>query len=352
MTARGAAEAAGSGRHRVVVVVGPGRSGTSALTRGLEALGVELGDRLKPATRKNAKGFFEDVELLDINYRVHEALGLRRNGSSVCPVEAGQWASADLASLKDEAVRVIRGRFGRCPLWGFKCGGVLRVLPFWEEVLGAAGLDTAYVVAIRNPLNVALSRGKLDAYREAQEKSDLEWLAQVVPYFRRVLARPLVVVDYDKLMADPAKQMRRVAAALRLPVTEDAERRIGAYAKEFLVPGLRHHRATHAELAASPRVNGLTRDAYTWLLRLANDEITSDAAPFRADWARIEGAFAGMAPLLRHIDVLEGELRRRGPGLRALWRAVARRAPTRMAWPDARLWLAAGARGIGRRSTA
>jgi hypothetical protein len=40
-----------------VVVLGAGRSGTSAATRGLQALGVDLGDRLRPGGGKNPTGF-------------------------------------------------------------------------------------------------------------------------------------------------------------------------------------------------------------------------------------------------------------------------------------------------------
>ena len=72
------------------------------------------------------------------------------------------------------------------------------------------GLDVRYLVALRNPLSVAASRGKLDARRGRQQKSDLEWLVNVVPYFRRARSRPLVVVDYDLLLANPEAQAKIV----------------------------------------------------------------------------------------------------------------------------------------------
>ena len=50
--------------QKVVIVVGAGRSGTSTITRGLSALGIELGDNLKPGSAKNPKGFFEDLDIL------------------------------------------------------------------------------------------------------------------------------------------------------------------------------------------------------------------------------------------------------------------------------------------------
>jgi hypothetical protein len=317
----------GEARHRVAVVVGPGRSGTSATTGALRALSVDLGNRLKPALRKNAKGFFEDLDLLAINYRLHETLGLRPNGSSLSPIDPGRWHEPALAALRREAVQLIRLRFGASPLWGFKCGGVLRVLPFWEDVLRDLDLDIVYVVAIRNPLSVAASRAKLDVFRGVQEKSDLELLAQIVPYFRRVLARPFVVVDYDRMIADADREIRRMAQHLQVDISPEVEQQIRTYAASFLTSELRHHSTTLSDLAESAGVNPLTRDAYLLLLRLASDSVDSRSTDFEAEWRRIEAGFSDMAPLLRHIDHLEDQLRGRTPSLKGLWRTIVQHLP-------------------------
>lgn len=51
------------------------RSGTSAITRGLQVLGVELGDRLLPLIEgDNAKGFWEDIDLNALNIEILSAL--------------------------------------------------------------------------------------------------------------------------------------------------------------------------------------------------------------------------------------------------------------------------------------
>jgi len=315
---------------RVAVVVGPGRSGTSAITRGLAALDIPLGDRLKPGVgRKNAKGFFEDEDLLEVNYRLHEAFGLRRNGSSVHPVSDALWRELDLEPLRDEALRIIDERFAGHDLWGFKCGGVMRLLPFWEDVFARRGIEPVYVVAIRNPLSVAGSRQRLDYFRGLQEKCDLEILAQVVPYFRRVARSPFLVVDYDNLMENPRRELDRMAATLGVTRTETVERGIEAYRSEFLSEDLRRNRTDPEALIAEPRINPLTRDAYDWLHRLACDRVDPDSEALWADWGRIEGQFAAMGPVLRHVDFLEDKLRGRALGLNKLWQTVADRVPLR-----------------------
>lgn len=305
----------GRPRQRVVVVVGAGRSGTSALTRGIGALGVELGDRLKPGTRKNAKGFFEDQDFIDINYRLRDAFGIKRSGAGVSVVPPERFEADDVAPIFDDAVALIRRRFADVDPWGFKAGGVLSFLPFWERVFEEAGQRPHYVLALRNPLSVARSRAKVSLRRGIQENSDLEFLARVVPYFSRAARHPLAIVDYDRLMRDAKGELLRVAGALALPVTAEVEAEVDRYAGEFLSGELRHHSFGENELRAHPRLNPLARDAYLALFRLASGETTLQSDDFRAEWARIERAHADLAPLLRHIDGLEAELRRQRTGV-------------------------------------
>ena len=105
-------------------------------------------------------------------------------------VDPRGWQEADLAPLQREAADTMRRRFGEAPVWGFKYAQTLRLLPFWEESFRCAGLEASFVVAARNPLSVARSRAALDSARGVQEKSDLEWLVNVVPYFRQMAERP------------------------------------------------------------------------------------------------------------------------------------------------------------------
>ena len=291
-----------------VVVLGAGRSGTSAITRALAAVGVDLGGDLRPGGGKNPTGFFEDQALLDLNKRLKRALGIR--GDSVRLIEDAEWDAPALAALRAEAVAIIRGRFGGRPLWGYKYGRTLRLLPFWRAVYAELGLDVRYVVALRNPLSVARSRGALDARRGTQEKSDLEWLVNVVPYFRQVRERPFVVVDYDRVMAEPTAELARIARVLALPAPPDVERSIRAYAEEFLKPGMRHSRFTAADLAVDPKLNPWTRRGYLWLYRFATGEADPADPRLWEEWEPIERAVAELAGALCHIDRVESDVRR------------------------------------------
>ena len=61
---------------QIVVVLGMHRSGTSAITRGLQVLGVELGSNLlSPEAGINDKGFWEDVDVTAFNDEFLKELG-------------------------------------------------------------------------------------------------------------------------------------------------------------------------------------------------------------------------------------------------------------------------------------
>jgi hypothetical protein len=298
----------GSTRQRAIVVLGAGRSGTSAVARAVQAIGVELGDRLRPGGGKNPTGFFEDQDLLALNKRLKRLLDIR--GDSVRLIEEDEWQAPALRSLQSEAVELIRSRFGGYPIWGYKYARTLRMLPFWLEVYRELDLDVGYVMALRNPISVARSRDKLDPRRGTQEKSDLEWIVNVVPFFRLVRGAALVAVDYDLVMGAPAAQLERMAAALSLPLTDDVRASISAYVSGFLRSDMRHSRFTMEDIERHPTMNVLVRRGYPLLYRLATDEWSPADAAFWEAWAEIEARTAELAPALRHIDRVENELRR------------------------------------------
>ena len=60
---------------KIIVVFGMHRSGTSALTRGLQTMGVDLGDNLMPpVSGNNDKGFWEDLDINALNLEMLDFL--------------------------------------------------------------------------------------------------------------------------------------------------------------------------------------------------------------------------------------------------------------------------------------
>jgi hypothetical protein len=290
-----------------VLVLGAGRSGTSIITRAIQAVGVELGDDFKPPSRKNPTGFFEDAALLRLSKKLRRTLGLRPD--SLRLLEESVWTSPEVTPFYGTFSATINDRFADTPIWGFKYGRTMRLLPFWARLFEDMDIEPRYVMAIRNPLSVARSRAKLDGHRGQQENSDLEWLVNVVPYFELVRHKKLVVVDYDRLMDDPVMQLERLAARLDLPPTDQSRLEIRSFANEFLKPGLQHTHFSIDDLRRAKNINVLVRDAYCWLDRLASDEISPAATELWDDWATIQADVLALGPILERLDVLARQRR-------------------------------------------
>ncbi len=292
---------------RAVLILGAGRSGTSIVARATQAIGVDLGDDFKPPSRKNPTGFFEDAALLALSKKLRRALGLRPD--SLRLLDETVWDGPVVAPFYDEFSRVIEARFSGSPVWGFKYARTMRLLPFWVRLFDGMGIEPSYVMPVRNPLSVARSRARLDRRRGTQENSDLEWLTNVVPWFDLVRDRPLVVVDYDRLVSEPVRQLGRMADRLCMPVDDRVQASIETFASEFLSPGLQHTRFTLDDLMASPDIHRLLKAAYRLLDRLATDDLDSGSQELWDEWRGIRDRLLEYGPVLRQIDSLNRDLR-------------------------------------------
>src|SRR3546814_15155293 len=114
-----AATAAGDGRATCVLVLGMHRSGTSALTRVLNLLGVALGRQLmQAAAGNNETGFWEHQDAVDAHEALLAAFGMRWSDPRRLP---DGWEETPAADTARAAIRpTIAAQFDGVPLWGVK----------------------------------------------------------------------------------------------------------------------------------------------------------------------------------------------------------------------------------------
>jgi len=272
------------------------------------ALGVDLGDHFKKASKKNPTGFFEDADLLAISKAVRRVLGIRADSVRLLADDA--FEDPRLHDLQKKAIDIIQQRFGQSPIWGFKYGRTLRILPFWDRVLEATNTSPAFVVALRHPMSVAKSRFKIDPRRGIQAASDLEWLVSIVPFLRKTIPNRLVVVDYDDLMDNPGPELLRISSELKLPSETASASHIDDFVDRFLDTSLRHTRFSDEELIASTQINPIVKDAYRLLRSLARpDREENNRQAFWEDWSEIEQRLYDLRPILALMDRRQDEWR-------------------------------------------
>lgn len=305
--------AARKGPRRVFVVAGMHRAGTSVVARGLQALGIDLGDRLMSAdVRMNARGFFEDLDVVGIDDGLLEMLSA--DWKSIALLAGVDWGADDFAHARTEARQLLAARLARTGQFGFKDPRVPRVLPFWQRAIAEAGADDAYVIAVRHPLSVIDSltaRDGLDVRR-----SGWLWLTHILCALHYTAGRPRVVVDYDRVVAAPERELARIAQALGLSSTAPAVAGAPSYG-EFVSAALRHAEHAPGDLAGRD-VPPLVRDVHALAQQLARDEAGVNAADTTAVVATLFAGLTAFAPLLAYagsaeraadqVPRLEGEL--------------------------------------------
>jgi len=273
---------------RAVVVLGMHRSGTSALARGVQMLGVYLGNNFLSPQPDNPTGYWEDKNIYELNERLLAVFGLK--WEEVALIDDSRWDEPQVEALRAEAVEYLGSQFVGHPLWGFKDPRTLRLLPFWHSVLLRLEVDECYLVVIRNPRSVAISLSRRHGMDVAT--AHLLWLVYVVPYLSKIANRPFIVADYDLVMADPRGQLERIACGLKIALNDTNKAGIEQFASNFLDPDLRHSFFNESGFDTSPNLRPLTREAYLWLRWLATDRIGTDSPRFWSAWESSRQAVA------------------------------------------------------------
>jgi GT2 family glycosyltransferase len=144
-----------------IIVAGMHRSGTSFTASLLSALAVDMGQHLLPQDVNNRRGYFEDVEFLELQRKIL---------SECCAPDDGghpDWGWTESESLEQEGFKrflpeaqaLIASRAEHAAYWGWKDPRTTLLLDFWDELL----VDARYVLVYRFPWEVADSMQRLGA---------------------------------------------------------------------------------------------------------------------------------------------------------------------------------------------
>lgn len=244
-------------QSQAILVVGPHRSGTSAVARVLNLLGVDLGGEMLPPKFDNRHGYWEHQRI----FQLHESL-LSEAGSywhDYLPMPAGWRERTGVEDLRQELRRFLDEEFGEVALWGVKDPRLCHLLPLWLDILEELSVEPLFVVVVRNPLEVVGSLERRDRF--SRSKCILLYVAEILTTLEHTQGRRRAFVSYERLLEDWAR------------VTADAARQLGiewpcepaARAEEidaFLKPGERHHRSDVAELRDDSALPGWCADLY------------------------------------------------------------------------------------------
>jgi GT2 family glycosyltransferase len=283
---------------RIVVVLGMHRSGTSLVTRGLQALGVDLGTKLMPPSEgNNDKGFWEDLDIHDLNEELLHHFKI--SWDSVRSVQDSLFSSEDMDCFIDRAASILSDKTGDTSLFGFKDPRLCVLMPFWLQVFQKLNVKLSYVIAYRDPWNVATSLEQRDGFDV--QKGYYLWLVHMTKAVSYCDLENTVIVDYDRLLAEPSSQIRRLAAALSLKI-KDSGNGIRAFSEQFIDSSLRRNCLTLDEVDSIP---DHILDLAEFVKSLAGDQFYSPGNTFAARIVQFDDRLKSIGPELAYINTLD-----------------------------------------------
>lgn len=229
-----------------LLVTGMHRSGTSMLMRLCNLVGVSIAEKLvPPLANDNETGFWEPLDVVELNEKVLETLGTSHLG--IAPLEAGWEQREEVVALRDRLSEVVRRDFLDASLPGMKDPRFSRLLPMWKVILKQLGFEPHFLIAVRNPVEVARSLEKRNHL--TLEEGIALWLQynQEVEQESRGFLRGFI--HYPSLLADWKSTLRDGFARAHLPWIEpdaQTEQEIAS----FMRPDLRHHAVSDEEMRA------------------------------------------------------------------------------------------------------
>lgn len=221
-----------------LVVLGCHRSGTSALTGLLAAVGFMPGKRLLPPNQFNERGYFEDALMGEQNEALLRKLGRSWKDERQLPLG---WESSEAGLSGGAAIgSALRESFDLNAPCVMKDPRVCRLLPVIKPAFEQHGISPKYVFSLRTPYAVCASLTHRDGI--ADGRAALLYLAYLMEAERQTRGMPRVFVQYEKLLTDWRISMGEIARGLQIPALDPnsiSEEGI-SHADAFLTPELNH----------------------------------------------------------------------------------------------------------------
>jgi hypothetical protein len=227
-------------------------------------LGCDLPATPMPASKGNAKGFFESLAIRDFNDELLAAAG--SSWDDFTRFHEDWLQSPHAEGFLDRAVRLLEDEFGTSPLFVLKDPRICRLVPFWREALRRSGCSVKPILTVRNPLEVAHSLQTKKEYSEPL--SEMIWLRHALDAERDTRGTLRFHTSFEQLMHGwevlAEKAQRDLGLTWPKPVAN-----VEFEVSGFLSGDLRHHEEAQARVLSSALIPGWLRAAYDILNRWA-----------------------------------------------------------------------------------
>lgn len=180
-----------------VFILGLPRSGAGTAAALAQRVGLHLGDQLLGARKGFPRGLFEDRRLIDINRELLS--GMDQSGSLAFPLAAG-WEGTPAGALSRFRAADLVAELAAGGSFGLKDPRLVATLPLWQAEVAAQGHGARHVIAVRDPLDLAIAMGQ----GATRRRFVAGWLAQMVQLLALTAGRPRQFLGFRDILAEPA----------------------------------------------------------------------------------------------------------------------------------------------------
>jgi hypothetical protein len=256
--------------RRVVLVVGSGRSGTSALAGGLQALGMHVPPPEVPADEAGPRGSAESQWVVDLHTELLERANVGVTDARPSAwYETGKWAANGI--LRTRVVDWLGPQFAPLPDEDDEPELVLKdprmawFLGLWKAAALRVDATPAYLTTLRHVTEVVGSRDRPAARTAA-------WVNMMLHTERATRGSLRAFVRYDDLLADWTIPLFRVGTDFGLRAVTEASANSMRKVHQFVDPDLHRGRHTWADLAVPPRLQEIAEESWQALSGLADPD--------------------------------------------------------------------------------
>ena len=238
----------------LVLVSGPGRSGTSAITGALSELGVHVPAPLVEANRSNPHGFFETRWVVEFHKSILKKASTYEFDPDPAAVERVQ------RILDERARRELRDWLATAAAadsrqFAVKDPRTVWLHDLWADVAAENSMTTSYLTTLRHPAEVAGSRERYYGHSRDAERARAYAINKVAGWVnvsllneRQTRSNRRVFVRYDDLVTNWRSVMQSVQDSLGLEFTADVVSPGQHPIDSFIVPNLHHVHTTWDDL--------------------------------------------------------------------------------------------------------
>ena len=203
--------------RKVILILGPHRSGTSALAGTLSQAGLRFSSDLLPPSEFNEKGYYEDSEIVDLNEKLLLKMG--GNWHSPLPILKSQ---SQPSKYLEKAEQLLSDRLEEENHICFKDPRFSILFPFWQRVIREMSeVELLPIINLRKPdytINSLIKRNNF-----SKEKSAFITSAYMIASERNTRECRRHFVFLDDLIKSPERILTELEAFIGIELRRDVD---------------------------------------------------------------------------------------------------------------------------------